>query len=339
MVMLPTLQADPRIAAPPSALAAASDWVLLSNPQSFRMSLGDRVQRLEALAVARDIPVFRVSDLASIAAAVAAVAERGASCLAVASGDGTLHAIVSELMRRAPVARWPAVLLLGGGRGNFIARDLGSAGDVATVFSRVLERGGQPLRRTRRAVLHMRQAGGFSEHGFFAAGAMVGEIIRDCHDYRAAGSGWLRTGRPATQWRLLQLSVLAALGRRRFATPELAIEADPLGRMSGPVRLLACSSLQHADGLLNPFAARGEGPVRLTAVRAGAAGAWRRVPGLMTGRSSPSMQPVQGYLSGRCDRISIMGLDSLVIDGQAHRIDASLPLEFSATESLEFLLP
>lgn len=303
------------------------------------MSLGDRVRRLEAVANDRDIPVFRVGDLASIVAAVGRVAERGVARLAVASGDGTLHGVVSELMRQVPAQRRPAVLLLSGGRGNFVARDLGSVGDEPAVFTRALDGGRQPPRRTRRAVLHMRQAGGFSEHGFFVAGAMVGEVIRDCHDYRAAGRGWLRTGRPATQWRLLQLSLLAALGRRRFAAPELRIDAAALGRMNGPTRLLALSTLHHAGSLLSPFANRGEGRLRLTAVRARAAGAWRRVPGLVTGRSSASMQPAQGYLSGRCEHVSITGLDSLVIDGQVHRVDASLPVEFSATETLEFLLP
>jgi len=339
MALAPMLDERPRAAAGQGAPPTGSGWVLLTNPGSFRMSLGQRARALESLASDRGIPALRVSDADSISAAIACVADRRAAFLALASGDGTMQAVVTALMRNVPEGRRPAVLLLGGGRGNFIARDLGSAGDVLAVFTRALDGGGERLQRHRRAVLRMRQASGLDQCGFLAAGAMVGEVIRDCHDYRVAGSGWLRTGRPATQWRLLQLAALAALGRRRFAAPGLQIDAGPLGRMDGPVRLLVCSSLAHAGGLFSPFAARGAGPVRLTAVQAGAAGAWRRVPGLLFGRCDSAMQPVHGYLSGRCEQLSITGIQSLVIDGQFHAVDRDLPVQFSAGEALEFLLP
>jgi diacylglycerol kinase (ATP) len=324
-------------AAPAAPPHARHEWVLLSNPRSFRMSMGDRLERLESLAADRGIPVLHVSDAESIAEAVAEVADAGAANMAVAGGDGTLQAVVTELLQQLPFERRPAILILGGGRTNLIARDLASRGEVGAVFARAV--GSTELRRARRAVLQLRQDDGFSQHGFFLAGALVDEVIRDCHAYRAAHRDALRTGHTATAWRLPQLAVLAALGKRRFQAPALAIEAGRLGRLDGPVRLLLATTLRHADGLYDPYAARGEGALRLTAVRAGAAGFWRRLPRLVTGRYSAAMRPGSGYLSGRCAGVSIIGLRSLTLDGQEHHLDPARPVEFSAPDEIEFLVP
>jgi diacylglycerol kinase (ATP) len=337
MVDSPALLAEARPALPAAAQQLRREWVLLSNPQSFRMSMGDRLARLESLATERGIPVLHVSDAESIAAAVSEAVRAGASRMAVAGGDGTLQAVVSELLQQLPFERRPAVLILGGGRTNLIARDLGSRGEVGAVFARAL--GSADLRRERRPVLHVVQAGGFSEHGFFLAGALVDEVIRDCHAYRAAHRGALRTGHTATAWRLPQLAALAALGKRRFHAPTLTLAAGPLGQLEGPARLLLATTLLHADGLYDPYAARGEGALRLTAVRAGAAGFWRRLPRLVTGRYSAAMHPGSGYLSGRCKGVSITGLGSLTLDGQEHRLDPARPVEFSAPDEIEFLVP
>jgi hypothetical protein len=333
----PAPPAAARPAAPAAAERARHEWVLLSNPQSFRMSMGDRLQRLESLARDRGIPVLHVSDAQSIAAAVREAVEAGAVRMAVAGGDGTLQAVVSELLQQLPFERRPAILILGGGRTNLIARDLASRGEVGAVFARAV--GSTDLRRARRAVLHVRQDGGFSQHGFFLAGALVDEVIRDCHAYRAAHRDALRTGHTATAWRLPQLAVLAASGRRRFHAPALDVDAGPLGRLRGPARFLIATTLQHSDGLYDPYAPRGEGPLRLTAVRAGAAGFWRRLPRLLTGRYAAAMHPGCGYLSGRCERVSITGLASLTLDGQEHLLDPGRPVELSAPDEIEFLVP
>jgi hypothetical protein len=317
--------------------AARHDWVLLSNPQSFRMAMGDRVTRLESFASARGIPVLHVSDPWSIARAVGEVVEAGPASIAVAGGDGTLQAVVAELLQRVPAAHRPAVLILGGGRTNLIARDLGTRGEVGAVFARAIA--AEAPKRVRNAVLYVRQDSGFSRHGFFLAGALVDEVIRDCHAYRAAHTGQLRTGHAATAWRLPQLAWLAATGRRRFHYPELRVDADPLGRLQGPVRLLLLSTLRHAAGFYDPYAARGQGSLRLTAVRTDAVGFWRRLPRLISGRYSATMHPGSGYLSGRCGRVSITGLRSITFDGQEHRVDPSRPVEFSAPDEIEFLVP
>jgi diacylglycerol kinase (ATP) len=315
---------------------ARHEWILLSNPQSFRMTLGDREAQLESLARARGIPVLHVRQPDCIADAVSAALEAGASSIAVAGGDGTLQAVVAELTRRVPAVRRPAVLILGGGRTNLIARDIGSRGEVSAVFARAI--GGAVPRRLRRAVLQIRQ-GGISHQGFFLAGALVDEVIRDCHAYRAAHRGALRTGHTATAWRLPQLAALAATGKRRFGAPALKVEAAPLGRLEGPVRLLLATTLEHTAGLYNPYARRGAGALRLTAVRADAAGFWRRLPRLVTGRYSAPMRPDSGFLSGRCDVASVTGLASVTFDGQEHALDPARPVEFSASDEIEFIVP
>ena len=310
---------------------------ILANPHSFRMATRNRSQRIDQIAEARRIPIYRVHGPVEIAAALAEIQPSRSDQLIVIGGDGTLQAAVSELADQADRGEAPALCMLGGGRTNFTARDLGSHERLLGALEHLISRP-EDWSSTERPVLRISGSEHGTLYGFFVAGALVDAVIRDCHAYRARG-GWLRQGNAATPLRLLQLGLLGLSGRRRFSLPKLKLQAEGLGELSGTTRILLVTSLQHESGLLNPYAALGSGAVRLTAIQRGARGFWRRLPALLTGRLALADGPRQGYLSGSAPRLRVSGLASICLDGQEYPLDPARTLDIESGPVFRFLHP
>ena len=321
----------------PLSDARSSRTVLLANPGSFRMSGARRLGRIARLADARGIALYPVHGPEDVAAAVRAAGLASADRLVVIGGDGTMQATITCLTAQAENGTAPALCMLGGGRTNFTARDLGSHARLFRSLQRLIDSPGSWSIEQRRVLeIHTKTHG--SLYGFFVAGAMVDEIIRDCHEYRHRHSDWLRSGHPATLWRVAQLSLLGLTGRRSFHQPKLRVEAAELGCLAGPVRLVLISSLQHA-GAFDPYADRGTGDLRLTVVGADAGRFWRRLPALLRGRFQPDQNPASGYLSGRTRRMHVQGLPSICLDGQEFSLDPEETVRVQAGPAFRFLRP
>lgn len=121
--------------------------------------------------------------------------------------------------------------------------------------------------------------------------------------------------------------------------PQLTVETDTKEVLHGPNRELIVTTLQHGGPLYNPYAARGRGPVRITAINASATRFWRRLPGLLMGRFKADMNLQTGNLSGRYDRVALRGLESYALDGEMYDTDSTQPVVFSGALSLRFLQP
>lgn len=311
---------------------------ILVNPRSFRVSGGDHLNQVCRAARAAGTPVHVVHDPDEIRTALAGWGTAAPQRLVVIGGDGTVQAAASGLIDTPPPSI-PPLLILGGGRTNFTARDLGTHRGLASLLEQALHRPNE-LNLARRRILTLEQpATGRTLHGFFVAGALVDHVIRDCHGYRRRHRGWLRTGAPSSAWRVAQLGLLGALGRSRFRPRPLRIDADGLGSLDQPVRILIFTSLDHARGWLDPYAARGAGAVRITAIATRARRFWPTLPGLLRGRLNPALQPEAGYLSGRSERVVVRGLDAVCVDGQEYDLDPSQELIVRPGPEFHFLAP
>ena len=121
--------------------------------------------------------------------------------------------------------------------------------------------------------------------GFFFGGAAVDSVVRRAQDHRYGGSGPLRTGHLSSPWVLAKLAALALVGRANIPAPTLEIEAEGCGSLRGEIRLLLATTLLHRTGLFDPYAARGRGDLRLTAVTAAR-------PALLAGFAAPADGPI-----------------------------------------------
>lgn len=314
---------------------------LILNPLSFRMSRGRRHDRLGARARELGIGVTETATEQALAQAIEVLVADPPDRVIVCGGDGTVQALITALAELDEGER-PDLLILGGGRTNYTARDLATHDQP----ERLLSRAADPQSRWRRSTRHsliLRQQGQPDRHGFFVAGALLDDVIRDCHRYRQqhrdSAIPWLHTGHASSAWRVSQLGVQRLLGRRRFPAHPMTVDIDGHASLSGDLKLVLMTTLEHRGQTVNPYAERGQGALRLTATRADAEHFWRRLPRLLRGRYHHSMTPSQGYLSGRCTRATFSGLARVCLDGQEHDYRSDQALEIVTGPAFRFLHP
>ncbi|MCA1780383.1 MAG: hypothetical protein LC637_13720 [Xanthomonadaceae bacterium] len=326
---------------PDSSASVVGDRSLaaLINPLSFRMSLRDRAARSAARVRAHHGEVFEVSGLAEIEQALETAMQRSIKRLVIAGGDGTLQASVSYLARHLPADQLPELIVLSAGRTNYVASDVGTQQHFPATLEKILGSAPGLLQPVERATIELSHPSLGRQYGFFMAGAMVDEVIREVHQWSAGHAGWARRHHAASAVGVARVGLRALLGRHRFTLPQLDIEASDLGRLSGHCRFLVVTTLNLETSRVVPYANRGHGALRLTAIRRGARGLWWRLPGILGGRFSDEMTPPAGYLSGRADQLSVQHLASLTLDGQEFDLDPSQPLILRTGPVFRFLRP
>lgn len=331
----------PSFPAPAATAVSALTPCLIVNPGSFRASSGGLAARALALGKAYGATVIEAQRPEQIRAGLDHALAIGPRPIVVLSGDGTVQALIDDLMQRYAGAELPPLLLLGGGRSNVTAADVGGRGQILHKLETALARwrSGVAFTVEERPVLVVEQAPAPPRHGFFVAGELVDAGIRDCRRYRESGSGPLRQGHLSTGWYVLRLIVLALLGRSPLQTNEVSVDAPGLGSLQGKTRLLLASTLRRHGGLLNPYAARGQGPLRFTAISTTAPRFWSTLPALLRGRFSARQDAAIGYLSGRCARVEVLGLRGCSLDGEAVDTDPTRPVVIRAGATLRFLQP
>jgi diacylglycerol kinase family enzyme len=314
---------------------------LLINPLSCRTLYGSLAARAAELARAEGVPVVMNGDPAAILTVLQRLRERRLSQLWVLSGDGTIQ-LIARFLLELPAGDWqPSLLLLGGGRANVVPRAFGGAPALPALRAALKARREQrPLTMESQPLLKIEQEGQPTQHGFVVAGSMVNYGIRICRDFRARGNGWWHRGLFADPWCLIKIALKVAIGCSPLPPyPQLDIVTDTGERMIASVRVLMASALLHASGHYNPYADRGKGPLRVMAVAVDARSFWRHLPRMLSGRYDENMTTVQGFLSGRCSAVTIMGLNGYSLDGEPVDVDPRLPLRFSTGMSLNILKP
>lgn len=312
----------------PAPSQAAGPPVLLINPRSFRASRWGLARRAARLARRHGIEVIAASDPARFRASFDLLHQQRRQQVWLLSGDGTIHWI-AEYLAHLQDGWSPALLLLGGGRANVVPRECGGYPAMRALRAAVAAHSaGRELRRESLPTLRLEQSGSPVRHGFFLAGGMIHEGVRECSEHRARGSTWLHRSLAADFYTLLALLVKVAIGRSPLP-PYQHMEVHMSGGASlarSPIRVLLASTLGMRDALYNPFAAKGEGPVRVTAIAANAPHFWRHLPGILRGRFAAELTPERGALSGRCTTARILGIGDYSLDGEHFSADPGQPL-------------
>jgi hypothetical protein len=330
---------SPGAAAPaPSALASPAACLIV-NPKSFTAARRSLAQRAAELARARGVEVIGVADAADMAGALDRIAHRPPQTLFLLGGDGTVQAIVDRLAALPASAPKPPLFILAGGRSNLTAADLGGRGAVLQQLDAALERSrqGSALAVQTREVLCIEQSPAPARHGFFLAAGLVDYAIRACHRYRENTGSALRSGDAGTTWNLVRIALPAMLGVREPALDDLRVEVPGREALTQPGRWFMATTLQRRQGLIDPYAQRGEGPIRFTAVAARGIGLWARLPWLASGRFTDAMTAGRGDLSGRCEALRLTGLSSYTLDGEEFAADPARPVSIRPGPSLTFL--
>jgi hypothetical protein len=344
--MLQLLLAQPgrtELSSPPRARLSEADAALrpclLVNPRSTRaMSLG-YAEKGAQLATAAGVEVHAVVDPPSLRAVLARLHARRQQQIWMLTGDGTIQLLTEYLAETAQDGWSPALLLLAGGRANLVPRECGGYPAMPTLERALAAlREGRALPEEQLPALQVAQAGKAVRYGFMFAGAMVHEAVRLCVENRHAGTGWRHQGIFSDPWVLTKLVTRMLIGRSPLPPPpQVTARLAGHGELAAPMRLLLASTLELRRAPYNPFAARGTGPLRFTAVAASVPRFWWRLPAITRGRFDHDMDLAHGFLSGRGERAELHGLRGYALDGEVHAADPATPLMLSAGMTLRVL--
>lgn len=313
---------------PPAASTVSERPCVLVNPRSFLTSTNDRARKALALCQRFGVAAVSLQGRDHLLSELDRLRAAGQRRLFVLAGDGTVQGIVQYLASQNAPEWQPELLVLGGGRSNVTAHEFGH-GSALHKLAEALRRAREaaPITVHERQLLRVESAGSEPQHGFLLAGAVVDAGIRLCERHRQAGTTWWHQGPLSSQYCLAKLALQAVRGRNPLPPdPDLHIETRAAATFCGPQRLLLASTLLHRNNLFNPYAGRGAGPVRLTAIRADAERFWRRLARVVSGRFTDDMTPERGYFSGRFEHVSITGLARFSLDGEPFEVDPSRPL-------------
>lgn len=289
---------------------------LLINPASFQASRGGLADAALKLARRHDIHYRTAVDPDGFNEALDALLAESPPMLTVLGGDGTVHGVVTRIIEGGWSDKAPPLLLLGGGRTNVTAASVGTAWHCRELLEQVVEGRLDHLPVVATPTLAVQAENISPQYGFLLAGALVAEVIQDCHEWRSERPTFWRRSNAGTVWRVAGQALRSLVGQSPYARPPMKIYADSLGAMEGPTRLLLISTLENFGPLMDPFAARGEGPLRVVVTRSDAKGFWWRAPFLARGHFTEHLDHRQGYLTGRAHSCQLEGGARYCIDGQ-----------------------
>jgi hypothetical protein len=120
---------------------------------------------------------------------------------------------------------------------------------------------------------------------------------------------------------------------------KVAVQLPGVGELTGDMRVLVAASIALRNAPYNPFAKRGEGPVRFTAISADGPALWRMWRGLLRGQFDATLNVSRGVLSGCSDRVELQGIAGFALDGELFSVDPALPVVLTAGRPLRVLRP
>ncbi|MEJ5358839.1 MAG: diacylglycerol kinase family protein [Desulfobacterales bacterium] len=266
----------------------------------------------------RRIPCREARHPEQVAAALAEFTRCGINLLAVNSGDGTVQAVLTELLRSRSASELPLLVLLNGGTTNMTHRDLGLPGRPVAALRRLLawlQRGEGKGRIVGRPVLRVEpEPAGKPYFGFFLGAAAV---------YRGIRFFQARIRRVGLRGNAAHLAVflrfLGALLRRRDelrspAAVRLAADGRDWGRRR--TFLLLATTLERLILGWRPFWAAGTAPLRLTLIQAPPLWIPGAFPALLRGKSDPRLTPENGYVSLRACAVELELDGGFALDGE-----------------------
>jgi hypothetical protein len=289
-----------------------------------------------------EVSHIETSSAAAVPEALWDFAAGRVELVVVNGGDGTLQAVLTEILgRRALDGRVPLLAPLRGGRTNMTALDLGTQRNSIRALAQLVEasrEGRLEERVVERPVLRV-------EHNlqpdvrygmFFGAGTIY-RATQLVHRIFPRGRAQGVFGGT-----LVTAALLGRLAATRDPGPILAPDKARVLLDGEPVRddqfsLLMASSLDRLFARMRPFWGPGHGGVRFTAIAKGAEQVWRAAPGILMGRPATCASQENGYTSRRVHCAEIAMSCGYTLDGELVAPATGGAISVAATAPVRFL--
>jgi diacylglycerol kinase (ATP) len=258
-----------------------------------------------------------------VTSALAELAKKEVEVVAVNGGDGTIHAVLTELFSRPSRGPVPVLALLRSGTASMIARDVGLNGSRRRALSRLLTwmstDDGCPA-VVERSILKVERAPDREPlYGMFFGAAGICQGIQFCLDrvHTKGMSGQLAAG--VTLGRFL---LAAARGDKRLLCPELAIVGlDNEPSEQREYLLILISTLERLFLGLRPYWGNETAPLYYTALGSRPGHLLRALPSLLRGRTGRFGRPEHGYFSRKVQKARLTLTGGFTLDGELYLLD------------------
>ncbi len=311
-----------------------SRLVVITNYQAGRNR--SRPETIRALTEGTGAECLEASDLASILAATREAAARRPDILAVNGGDGTVHAVFSELMRGD--VRPQELAVIPGGTTNMTANDLNANAPLEDSIRDLGVQAGVAAERRRRVYrpfLRVIGASGGPQFGFFLG---AGVILDGMEHFRSkVGSHGLR-GEFAAGISLLQgLAKLSRAEGAWAARHDISFLPDGYEISRTNQILFMATSLERMLLGLTPWWGKQAAPIHVTALRRKPKALIRRSRALLRGKPRGRMSDEDGYYSENVAGFELKADGAFALDGEIFTVPAEQPIRVDATEPVPFL--
>jgi diacylglycerol kinase (ATP) len=258
--------------------------------------------------------------------------------LAINGGDGTVSAILGEMLERKIFASPPLIALLPGGTANMNAGDIGVRGSLKKAVARFCawsegqREAGSAF--ARRALLRVVTAPAQpARYGMFLGGGAVIHgteyAHREIHSRGLRDDFSLALSTVRTVWGVLRNDPAF----NRHVTINLSL--DDLPPVKHDTLILAVSTLQRLAFGMRPFWSKEPGTIRLTLMEQGCTRFARTFFSIVRGHPNRNAVPASGYNSHNADRIRLEMDGKINLDGELLEVTGAIDVSASAT--LEFL--
>lgn len=306
--------------------------IILTNFRSGRNKT--RPEVIRELSRAAGGECREVDELGSFRRVTAQVMNDGVDILGINGGDGTVHAVLTELMGLG--CELPELAIIPGGTTNMTANDLNDKAALEVTLHRLAEE--TAVSRNERRVVHRpmlrAEAEGISpQYGFcLSAGATLDGME---HFKEKVGSRGLRGELAAGISVLRGLAGLmrgeSAWTRRRDTTVSVA------GAELHDQILVISTTLERMLLDFTPWWGKGTGPIHLTALRRKPEAIVRRAPAFLRGRGHPGFTLQNGYYSENVPRFELKPDSGFALDGEIFDPGPDVSVHVSATDPIRFL--
>lgn len=310
---------------------------LISNPASGHNR--DQFEAIRARIDAHPGIHHRITHSAvDIAPALRELAALDIGVLAINGGDGTVSAILGELLELQPFARPPLIALLPGGTANMNAGDIGVRGSLPRAVTRFCQwcegerdtAGKLTQRSLMRVVTDNVQSPRYGM--FLGAGAIIHGTEyahREIHSRGLRDDLSLALGTVRTVWGVLRNDPVF----NRHVAITLTLDDSPPTQYD--TLILAVSTLRRLSFGMRPFWSEEPGAIRLTVMEQGCTRFARTFFSIISGHPSRNAVPASGYRSHNADQIRLAMTGKINLDGEL--VDVAETVAIDASAALEFL--
>lgn len=244
---------------------------LIVNPKSRRGG-GRGLALAEALKGRRGVATVVLDRFDGLPEKLQRLASEGVDTLFISSGDGTIHAIQTELAERNPFPALPRLALLPHGTTNLTAGDLGLKEPSADRLVSLIAEGHATLpeaalaRRPTMRIANPRD--GRVRHGMFLGAGAIARVSKFCQGkLHAAGLKGEWANFAALAFGVADAAFKRSNGSDRISRPaSMRIEIDGHPFVAGDQLLLLATTLDRLVLGSRPFWGGKSAPIRVTAV-------------------------------------------------------------------------